>query len=95
MSQHASADRSGSGGAAAVGQRSSRPVERGPRVEGLGHRNAVRRDGEHEQGAGAVTDQTGQAVECVVIMMVIYLAISLLTSLLMNWFNAKMALVER
>lgn len=45
--------------------------------------------------AGTVLNQTGQAVECVVIMMVIYLAISLLTSLLMNWFNAKMALVER
>ena len=44
---------------------------------------------------GTVLNQTGQAVECVVIMMVIYLAISLLTSLLMNWFNAKMALVER
>lgn len=44
---------------------------------------------------GTVLNQTGQAVECVVIMMVIYLAISLLTSLFMNWFNAKMALVER
>lgn len=44
---------------------------------------------------GTVLNQTGQAVECVVIMMVIYLAISILTSLLMNWFNAKMALVER
>ncbi|MBZ9674986.1 amino acid ABC transporter permease [Mesorhizobium sp. ES1-1] len=44
---------------------------------------------------GTVLNQTGQAVECVVIMMVIYLAISVLTSLLMNWFNAKMALVER
>ncbi|TIM95814.1 MAG: amino acid ABC transporter permease [Mesorhizobium sp.] len=45
--------------------------------------------------AGTVLNQTGQAVEGVVIMMVIYLAISLLTSLVMNWFNAKMALVER
>ncbi|WP_027057545.1 amino acid ABC transporter permease [Mesorhizobium loti] len=44
---------------------------------------------------GTVLNQTGQAVECVVIMMVIYLTISILTSLLMNWFNAKMALVER
>ncbi|MFA6157698.1 amino acid ABC transporter permease [Mesorhizobium sp.] len=44
---------------------------------------------------GTVLNQTGQAVECVVIMMVIYLAISILTSLLMNWFNAKVALVER
>lgn len=45
--------------------------------------------------AGTVLNQTGQAIECVVIMMVVYLAISLLTSLLMNWFNTKMALIER
>ncbi len=44
---------------------------------------------------GTVLNQTGQAVECVVIMMVVYLAISLVTSAFMNWFNAKMALVER
>ena len=29
------------------------------------------------------------------VWMVIYLGISLVTSALMNWFNAKMALVER
>jgi general L-amino acid transport system permease protein len=44
---------------------------------------------------GTVLNQTGQAIEIVVIWMVIYLAISLVTSVLMNWFNAKMALVER
>ncbi len=44
---------------------------------------------------GTVLNQTGQAIEIVVIWMVIYLAISLATSAFMNWFNAKMALVER
>jgi general L-amino acid transport system permease protein len=45
--------------------------------------------------AGTVLNQTGQAVEVILITMGVYLAISLATSLLMNWFNARMALVER
>jgi general L-amino acid transport system permease protein len=44
---------------------------------------------------GTILNQTGQAIEIVAIFMVIYLGLSLLTSLLMNWFNAKMALKER
>jgi general L-amino acid transport system permease protein len=44
---------------------------------------------------GTILNQTGQAIEIVVVFMVIYLGISLLTSLFMNWFNAKMALKER
>ncbi|MBB5701405.1 general L-amino acid transport system permease protein [Ochrobactrum daejeonense] len=44
---------------------------------------------------GTILNQTGQSVEVVAIWMVIYLGISLITSALMNWFNAKMALVER
>jgi general L-amino acid transport system permease protein len=40
-------------------------------------------------------NQTGQAIEMISIMLSIYLTISILTSLFMNWFNAKMALVER
>ncbi|MGE7369253.1 amino acid ABC transporter permease [Neorhizobium sp. NPDC001467] len=40
-------------------------------------------------------NQTGQAIEMISIMLTIYLSISILTSLFMNWFNAKMALVER
>lgn len=44
---------------------------------------------------GTVLNQTGQSIEVVAIWMVIYLGISLLTSGFMNWFNAKMALVER
>ncbi|MGF7006011.1 amino acid ABC transporter permease [Aminobacter sp. BE322] len=44
---------------------------------------------------GTVLNQTGQAIEIVVIWMVVYLGLSLITSAFMNWFNAKMALVER
>ncbi|WP_372493226.1 amino acid ABC transporter permease [Aliihoeflea aestuarii] len=40
-------------------------------------------------------NQTGQAIEVVAIWMVVYLGLSLLTSGFMNWYNAKMALVER
>ncbi len=40
-------------------------------------------------------NQTGQAIEVVAIWMVIYLGLSLSTSVFMNWFNARMALVER
>ncbi|TIQ00316.1 MAG: amino acid ABC transporter permease [Mesorhizobium sp.] len=45
--------------------------------------------------AGTVLNQTGQAIECVLIMMAVYLALSLLTSAVMNVVNARMALVER
>lgn len=45
--------------------------------------------------AGTVLNQTGQAVEIIFITMAIYLSISLLTSLFMNWYNARVALVER
>lgn len=44
---------------------------------------------------GVILNQSGRAVEIVIIWMVIYLILSVLTSLFMNWFNAKMALVER
>ena len=44
---------------------------------------------------GTILNQTGQAVEVVAIWLVIYLSLSLLTAVVMNWFNAKMALVER
>jgi general L-amino acid transport system permease protein len=45
--------------------------------------------------AGTVLNNTGQAVEVVVITMAVYLAISLATSLLMNWYGARTALIER
>jgi general L-amino acid transport system permease protein len=44
---------------------------------------------------GTVLNQTGQAVEVVAITMLVYLTISLTTSLLMNIYNARIALVER
>lgn len=45
--------------------------------------------------AGTVLNNTNQAIECILITMAVYLLISLLTSFFMNWFNARMALVER
>ena len=45
--------------------------------------------------AGTVLNQTGQAVEVILITMLVYLSLSLVTSAFMNWFNARMALVER
>jgi general L-amino acid transport system permease protein len=44
---------------------------------------------------GTVLNQTGQAVEVVAITMLVYLVISLATSLLMNIYNQRIALVER
>ncbi|MBV6487807.1 MAG: amino acid ABC transporter permease [Pseudorhodoplanes sp.] len=44
---------------------------------------------------GTVLNQTGQAVEVVAVTMAVYLTISLVTSLFMNWYNARIALVER
>jgi general L-amino acid transport system permease protein len=40
-------------------------------------------------------NQTGQAIEGVAMIMVVYLFFSLTTSAFMNWYNKKMALVER
>ncbi len=45
--------------------------------------------------AGTVLNQTGQAVEILFMTMITYLVLSILTSLFMNWYNARMALVER
>ena len=39
--------------------------------------------------------QTGQAVEIIGITMAVYLTLSLVISAFMNWYNKKMALVER
>ena len=35
------------------------------------------------------------AIEAIVMLMAVYLAISLLISLFMNWYNARVRLVER
>jgi general L-amino acid transport system permease protein len=45
--------------------------------------------------AGTTLNQTGQAIEIIAITMAVYLMISLVTSLLMNWYNASVRLVER
>ncbi len=45
--------------------------------------------------AGTTLNQTGQAVEVIAMTMVVYLTVSLLISLVMNWYNARIALVER
>ncbi len=45
--------------------------------------------------ANTTINQTGQAIEGVLLIMAVYLCISLLTSVFMNWYNKKSALVER
>ena len=44
---------------------------------------------------GISLNQTGREMECMLIVMAIYLAISLLISSVMNWYNSRMQLVER
>ncbi|MXQ11116.1 ABC transporter permease subunit [Microvirga makkahensis] len=44
---------------------------------------------------GTVLNQTGQAIEVVIITMGVYLTISLVTSALMNIYNRRVAIVER
>ena len=44
---------------------------------------------------GTVLNQSGQAIEVVTIWMIVYVSLSLLTSLFMNWYNRRIALVER
>ena len=45
--------------------------------------------------AGTVLNQTGQAIEVIAITMSVYLAISISIALLMNWYNKRIALIER
>lgn len=45
--------------------------------------------------AGTALNQAGQAVEILAMTMLTYLFISIVTSLFMNWYNSRMALVER
>jgi general L-amino acid transport system permease protein len=45
--------------------------------------------------AGTALNQTGQAVEIISLTMLTYLTISLVTSMFMNWYNNRVALVER
>ena len=45
--------------------------------------------------ANTIMNQTGQAIEIVLLIMAIYLIFSLSTSVFMNYYDAKVALVER
>ncbi len=45
--------------------------------------------------ASTTLNQTGQAIEGIALIMLVYLVISLSISLFMNWYNARIALVER
>jgi general L-amino acid transport system permease protein len=40
-------------------------------------------------------NQTGQAIEIISLVIIVYLSFSLISSLFMNWYNKKVALVER
>ncbi|WP_207062124.1 amino acid ABC transporter permease [Motiliproteus sp. SC1-56] len=44
---------------------------------------------------GTTLNQTGQAIEIIFMTMAVYLTINLLVSLFMNWYNKRVALVER
>lgn len=45
--------------------------------------------------ANTALNQTGRAVECISLVMLVYLTTSLGTSLLMNWYNRRAAIKER
>ncbi|MDO8903519.1 amino acid ABC transporter permease [Hydrogenophaga sp.] len=45
--------------------------------------------------ANTTLNQSGRAVECIAIIMLVYLTTSLSTSLFMNWYNDRMAIKER
>lgn len=45
--------------------------------------------------ANTTLNQTGQAIDAIALIMAVFLTISLSISLFMNWYNARIALVER
>ena len=45
--------------------------------------------------AGTALNQVGKEIEMIFMMMAVYLTFSLITSVFMNWFNARVKLVER
>ncbi len=45
--------------------------------------------------ANTSLNQNGQALECISVIMLVYLSISLIIAAFMNWYNRHMALVER
>jgi general L-amino acid transport system permease protein len=44
---------------------------------------------------GITLNQTGKEMECMILVLLLYLSFSLLISLFMNWYNQRIALVER
>ncbi|HEV7278455.1 MAG TPA: ABC transporter permease subunit [Devosiaceae bacterium] len=44
---------------------------------------------------GTTLNQTGRAIEVIALTMLVYLTFSLITSMFMNWYNARVRLVER
>ena len=44
--------------------------------------------------AGTTLNQTGQAIEIIAITMAVYLSLSLATSMLMNWYNSHVRLID-
>ena len=44
---------------------------------------------------GVTLNQTGRAIECVLLLMLFYLTVSLLISMVMNVYNASVKLKER
>jgi general L-amino acid transport system permease protein len=45
--------------------------------------------------ANTALNQTGRAVECISLVMLVYLSTSIGTSILMNWYNSRAAIKER
>jgi general L-amino acid transport system permease protein len=45
--------------------------------------------------ANTTINQSGRAVECIAIIMLVYLTTSISTSIFMNWYNARSAIKER
>jgi len=45
--------------------------------------------------ANTAINQNGQALECILLIMAVYLTVNLLTALAMGWYNRRVALVER
>jgi general L-amino acid transport system permease protein len=45
--------------------------------------------------SGTVLNQSGRAVEVISLVMAVYLSLSLLTSLVMNWYNRHIRIIER
>ena len=45
--------------------------------------------------SGTSLNQVGQAIEIILMTMAVYLTLSIIISILMNWFNAKMKIKER